>query len=108
MDKYEEVSEKYVRQAHTYLSAREIDKVYNEFYEFEPAKQSGNARLYALEALDQARGGMNDIMQALSEGVGEAARSMVRGVTFRLPQFAGFLFEPLFGRKAINRRDFLP
>lgn len=78
LDRYEEVSEKYIRQAHEYLGNRDIDKVYTEMVDFEPAKRQPNSHAFALEALDQARGGMNKTMQALSEGVGLAVRSLVQ------------------------------
>lgn len=82
LDRYEEVSEKYIRQAHEYLGNREIDGVYNELLEFEPAKRQPNSHAYALESLDQARGGMNATMQALSDGVGLAVRSLVQMGSF--------------------------
>ncbi len=81
LNRYEEVSEKYIRQSHEYLGSRELDKIYNELLEFEPAKKSPYAQAYALESIDQARGGMNATMQALSESVGKVAAGLVEGVT---------------------------
>lgn len=82
LDKYEEVSEKYIRQAHEYLGNRDIDRVFTEMSDFEPAKRQPNSHRYALEALDQARGGMNKTMEALSDGVGLAVRSLVQMGSF--------------------------
>ena len=81
LDAYEEVSEKHIRKIHTYLSNRALDKVYTELYNFEPAKKKPFAHGYTLEAIDQARGGMNDTMQKISEGIGEITRDTIASFT---------------------------
>ena len=82
LNQYEEVSEKYIRESHRYLAARELDKLYNELYDFEPAKASPNAHGLALESIDQARGGMNKAMAYLSDAVGATASKIVEIGTF--------------------------
>ena len=82
LNRYEETAEKYVRDAHRYLANRELDKLYNELFAFDKAKESPNAHSLALESIDQARGGMNEAATSISDAVGDLVAGTVKTVTF--------------------------
>ena len=64
--KYEEVSEKYIRQAYDYLGNRELDKLYQTINDLKEANNQPFAKTYSLEAIDAARGGSNKAFDEFS------------------------------------------
>ncbi len=66
LHKYEEVSEKYIRQAYEYLGNRELDRIYQQVNELSETSHIPHTKAYSLEAIDAARGGSHKAFEELS------------------------------------------
>jgi len=78
MRKYEETSEKYIRNSYDYIGNRQLDDLYKKTTDDEALKQRPNAREFSLEMLDTARGGgwawADQAGSAIAKGLGLAGR----------------------------------
>ena len=88
---YEEVTERYIRQAYDWIANRDLDKLHNTLATDTTLDHLPNARGFALESIDTARGGLNKYFGGFSRALGEVFREMVSLSTLRtvnLPQKA--------------------
>jgi hypothetical protein len=63
---YEEVYERGIRQAYDFLANRQLDKIHTQVRELKEADHLPYTKTWALEAIDQARGGSNKTFDELS------------------------------------------
>lgn len=75
---YEETSEKYIRQAYEWISNRELDALYNKVNDEASFNNSPYAKGFALEAIDQARGGANATFEGFSKMVGDIVSGSIQ------------------------------
>ena len=81
MNEYVLVSEGYIRSAYEFMGNRFIDKAYESLATMKEAEMMPNARDFALDGLDQARGGVNKTMESIGDTIGWAVRKGIQGAT---------------------------
>lgn len=64
--KYEEVSERYIRQAYDFIANRKLDEIHKQVNEMPEANHVPHTKAWSLEAIDVARGRGNQTLEGLS------------------------------------------
>jgi len=78
---YEEISERYIRQAYDFIANRKLDKLYQDVNDMKEADHVPFTKSYALESIDVARGKSNEIMDKLGNAFSSIVSGNVKFVT---------------------------